>query len=247
MAIMEPENLSSLVKPLLKLYFLEFSISPWGCTGILKVLSPSRPLGIQRAPLNPSVHGDQWRPADEGHTRRRSLRVPPKELSTHPQCYPASFEYSSFQINCRKTRIAKTWRGITWPGVHVINLQISESHPRVAEWEPPRVGSRNLHFGKVIRRWALQLQDVGSTHHTHRTWGGKGNRKREAFVAMEERVPCSIMLFKISQVIRVWTVYKGASPLRSSFKGGAIVELRSKSREVTVPLSTPLWSPNWNI
>lgn len=57
-----------------------------------------------------------------------------------------------FRLIAEKTRIAKTWRGITWQGVHVINLQISESHPRVAEWEPPRVGSRNLHFGKLIRR-----------------------------------------------------------------------------------------------
>lgn len=53
------------------------------------------------------------------------------------------------------------------------------------------------------------------------------------FVAMEEKAPCFRKLFKISQVMSLDCIQRASAP-QSSFRGATSVELRSKSREMTV-------------
>lgn len=173
---MEPKNISSLVKPLLKLHSLEFSISPWGCTGLLKVLPPSTPLGIERTPPKSLC---SWRPVETCRRREhtRPLLVPSKTSATYPQCYPVGFEYSSFQINCRKTRLAKTFRRTTWQKVHVINVQISESHPKVAESEPPKVEVQESAFCKAHQ--TLSTTALGRGIHSPHTHTGRDEVGKE--------------------------------------------------------------------
>lgn len=176
--------------------------------------------------------------------KARSLLVPSKASAIYPQCYPAGFEYSPFQINCRKTRLAKTFRRITWQKVHVIHVRISESHPKVAESEPPKVEVQESAFCKVHQ--TLSTTAPGRGIHSPHTqdvmrWERKQERKGRVFVAMEEKASCFRKLFKISQVMSLDCVQRASVP-QSSFRGATSVELRSKSREMTVSVHSCAFS-----
>lgn len=89
-----------------------------------------------------------------------------------------------------------------------MNLQIAESHPRGAELEPPRLGSRNLHSEQAHR---MILLEARSEKHHSGTWdplithtggaeSGKGTREeRRVLGEMEAKAAGSVMLFKVSR------------------------------------------------
>lgn len=126
----------------------------------------------------------------------RSLPAPFKESATCPQYYPACFEYSPFKINCRKTRIAKTFIRITWQGngcmYWISRVPVSSQ----GCWTGGREGDPGICILNKLTRWFCC-----SENHCSRTWDplstytgvvevGKetGEERRGVFVAMEERL-----------------------------------------------------------